>query len=88
MRGELKKKIPSWLPVTAAMVIPGSGHVLLGLPFRGLQILFFIGFFGFITYKLSGPDISIVGRFAGGLMVWVLSVVEIYSIKKKKSIRK
>lgn len=83
MRGELKEKMPYWLPVTAAMVIPGSGHVLLGFPFRGLQVLFFIGFFGFITYNLSGPDISIVGRFAGGLMVWVLSVVEIYSIKKK-----
>jgi len=74
-------------PVIAAMIIPGSGYVILGRPMRALQMLFFMGFFAFITYNLSGADISPVGRFAGGFAVWVLSVIEVQRMAKVKAVR-
>ncbi len=77
-------RLPAWVPVVAAIVIPGSGYVLLGVPSRGLQMLFFMGFLGFITFTLTDANISPVGRFAGGLAVWALSVVEISRLVKAK----
>jgi len=46
-------------------------------------MLFFMGFLGFITYKLTGHDISPIGRFAGGFAVWALSVIEVHRAAKK-----
>lgn len=84
MKKYAKKKLPFWFPVVATIIVPGSGYVLLGKPSRGLQMLFFMGFLGLVTFKLTGPDISPVGRFAGGFAVWVLSVVEVYRIAMVK----
>ena len=77
-------KLPRWLLILAASIIPASGHVLIGRPFRGLSFLFFMGFFAFITFQLTGNNISPIGRLSGGFAVWVLSVMEIYKITKKR----
>jgi len=81
----VKWKMPAWLPVIATIIIPGSGYVLLGKPMRSLQLLFFIGFFGFITYNLTDINISPIGRFAGGFAVWALSVVEVQRMVKLRN---
>lgn len=80
------RKVPFWFPIFAALVIPGSGYVLLGRPMRALQMLFFMGFFGFLTYRLSGMDISLIGRLAGAFAIWALSVVEVHRLAKLKSV--
>jgi len=82
----VNRKLPSWFPVFAAIVIPGSGYVILGRPMRALQMLFFMGFCGFITYRLSGMEISLIGRLAGAFAVWTLSVVEVHRLAKMRSI--
>lgn len=64
----------------AATIVPGSGHVILGRPKRGLIMVFWMILLGFLTSRFAGSDVSIVGRYAGGLAVWVLSVVDVHKI--------
>lgn len=73
-------RYPVWLAVLAAMAVPGSGHVLLGRSRRGLMFILWIFAFGYITFHLAGPGISLLGRWSGGIAVWVLSVLEVYRI--------
>lgn len=83
---QFEKKWAKWLPVVAALIIPGSGYVLLGKHARALQMLFFMCFLGFITFTLTSPDKSPVGRFAGGFAVWALSVIEVHKAVKLKKL--
>lgn len=65
------------MATAAAIVVPGSGHVLLGRPMRGLLLLFWMIVFAAITYQLAPANVSRIGRFSGGFAVWAISVVEV-----------
>lgn len=68
-----------------AMLIPGSGHVILGQPKRGLILLFWMVLLGFLTSRFAGPEVSIVGQYAGGLAVWILSVMDVHRLFRRSS---
>ena len=70
------------LVLGAAIVLPASGHVLLGLAGRGLQFLFFMVILGWVTTKFAPPDASFVGRHAGGVLIYALSVFDAYKIAR------
>lgn len=70
------------LVLGAAIVLPSAGHVLLRLPMRGLQFLFFMVVLGWITTKFAAPDVSFVGRHAGGFLVYALSIIDAYRIAR------
>lgn len=72
------------IPVLLAVLVPGSGHVVLGKPVRGLIFVFWIVFFGALTGKLAGPKASFTGSYAGGIAVWAISVVEVWRIAHRK----
>jgi len=74
----------AWWPVLAALIVPGSGYVLLARPMRGLIMIFWMCIFGFLTFHLTSANISVIGRYSGGIAVWVISVVEIYHITHKR----
>ncbi|MFA5863323.1 MAG: hypothetical protein WC975_01400 [Phycisphaerae bacterium] len=74
----------AWVAIASAVVVPGSGHVLLGRPMRGLMMLFWMVLFGFITFHLTTEKISLIGRFSGGLAVWAISVLEVCRITQKQ----
>jgi len=76
----------AWDPVLAAFVVPGSGYVLLSRPMRGLVMIFWMCIFGYITFHLSSDNISVIGRFSGGIAVWVISILEVYHITRNKLI--
>ncbi|WP_459930137.1 hypothetical protein [Desulfosporosinus burensis] len=78
--------MPYQIPIIAAMIIPGSGYLFLSRPMRGLVMLFWMCIFGYITFKLTSPDISVIGRYSGGIAVWVISVLEVYHIIRKERI--
>ncbi len=66
------------LVLLVAIVLPGVGQVLNNTPWRGLMMLFFMLMLGVITYNLAAPGVSVVGRFAGGLFVYAISVMDAY----------
>lgn len=72
--------LPPVVVLIAAFLVPGSGHVLLGRSLRGLVYLFWMIIMGYLTWQLSNPGISFIGRISGGLAVWVLSMLEVYRL--------
>ncbi len=67
-----------YLVLLIAIILPGVGQVLNQAPMRGLTMLFFMLVLGVVTFNLAGPDISIIGQFAGGLFIYALSVMDAY----------
>ncbi len=79
-RRALGAKRPRWqkgLILLSALVLPGSGHVFLGRPTRGLVMLFWMVIFGYLTFRLSPEGTRFIGKISGGLAVWALSVVDV-----------
>ena len=70
--------VPPLLVLAAAIVLPGSGQVLNRTPVRGLIFVFYIVLLGVVTYHLTTPDHSLVGRYAGGLFVYAISIMDAY----------
>ena len=83
-KGELKKPRPVWFVTLMAFVLPGSGQMLNGAPARGVIMQFGMVFGGYVTYQLTTPEISPIGRLAGGLLVWVFSIVDANGIANRR----
>lgn len=81
-KGPLKKPRPVWFVTLLAFVLPGSGQVFNGAPARGVIFQFGMVLGAFITYQLTTPEISPLGRMAGGLLVYVFSIVDAHGIAK------
>lgn len=65
-----------------AIVLPGSGQVFNREPHRGLIFLFFMFLLGAFTILTARPEVSIVGKLAGGLFVYAISVFDAYKRAK------
>ncbi|MCB2104020.1 MAG: hypothetical protein KDD81_05780 [Rhodobacteraceae bacterium] len=71
--------------LAATIVLPGTGHVLNRQPFRGLIFLFFMLLLGGFTLKTAAPDVSLVGKFAGGIFVYALSILDAYKTARVRA---
>jgi hypothetical protein len=67
-----------YLVLVGAVLLPGSGHVMLGVPTRGLVFLFFIILLGWVSVNLMPADASFVGKSIGGIFIYGLSVIDAY----------
>ena len=81
-KGALKKPRAVWFVTLMAFVLPGSGQVFNGAPARGVIMQFGMVFGAYVTYMLTTPDTSPLGRMAGGLLVYVFSIVDANGIAK------
>lgn len=61
-----------------AVVLPGAGQVANRMPVRGLIFVFYVILLGVVTYNLTTPEHSLVGRYAGGIFVYSISVLDAY----------
>ena len=68
----------------AAIVLPGSGHVMVGQPQRGFGFAFFALLLALVSWHTTTPEHSFVGRSAAGLFVWALSIPDAYRIARIK----
>jgi hypothetical protein len=76
--GPLKPPLsPKWVLLTA-ILLPGVGQLLNNAPLRGLLMIGFMLILGLITYNLAEPHISMVGKLAGGIFIYALSVMDAY----------
>jgi hypothetical protein len=72
------KPLSPRLVLVVAMILPGVGQVLNRQPVRGLIFLFFLLLLGGFTLKTAAPDVSVVGKFSGGLFVWAMAIYDAY----------
>ena len=79
-----KRPMNPLLVLALAIVLPGFGQVINREPYRGLIFLFFMFLLGCFTILTAKPEVSIVGKLAGGLFVYAISVFDAY---KKARIR-
>jgi hypothetical protein len=61
-----------------AVALPGAGHIAVREAQRGLVFACFVVLFSVITYMTTTPEQSFIGRHAGGLFVWALSIPDAY----------
>jgi len=73
-----KPPLHPWLVLAIAIFLPGVGQVANGTPLRGLTMLFFMGLLGSFTLLTTTPEHSFLGRYAGGLFVYAMSVMDAY----------
>jgi len=62
----------------AAVVLPGSGHVLQGRAQRGLLFLFFTVILGWVSGHIMPESATFIGRHIGGVFVYGVSVLDAY----------
>lgn len=79
-----RKPVQPLLILLLAIVLPGAGQVFNREPVRGLIFLFFTLLLGGFTLVTAKPEVSIVGKLAGGIFVYAISVFDAY---KKARIR-
>lgn len=82
----IKSAAGPYLVLAAATLLPGAGHVLVGEPRRGLTMQMFILLLAIITWHLTSPAQSLVGRLSGGLFVYALSVLEAYRLARLRAV--
>lgn len=80
----MKRPLQPLAVLALAIILPGSGQVMNREPFRGLIFLFFMFLLGGFTLLTAKPEVSIVGKLAGGLFVYAISIYDAY---KKARIR-
>ncbi|MEO6298322.1 MAG: hypothetical protein ABIV25_04035 [Paracoccaceae bacterium] len=72
------KPLNPYLVLIVALILPGVGQVLNRQSMRGLLFVFFIVILGGFTLKTAAADVSIIGKFAGGIFVWAMAVLDAY----------
>ena len=68
---------PKWV-LLIAILLPGMGQVVNNTPLKGLVMLSFMIILGLITFNLAQPHISMVGKLAGGIFIYALSIMDAY----------
>lgn len=76
--GKKPRLLHPYVVMLIALVLPGVGQVLNNMAARGVSMLFFIIILGWATYHTTTPEHSVLGRFAGGLLVYALSLLDAY----------
>ena len=71
-----------YLILVASLLLPSSGHVLLGLPQRGLMFLFFIITLGWVSTHIMPPTASFIGQHIGGVFIYGISIIDAYKIAR------
>ena len=74
----MRKPVEPVLVLIAAILLPGVGQVINQQPVRGFIFLFFLFLLGGFTFVTAAPDVSLVGKFAGGIFVWAMAILDAY----------
>ena len=65
-----------------APAIHGDRVSLLRVARRGLQFVFFMVILAWVTTKIASADASFIGRHAGGVLIYTLSILDAYRIAR------
>ena len=66
------------LVLLVSILLPGMGQVLNGMLVRAWIMIFFTLSLGVVSYHLTTPAHSFVGRHAGGFFIYAIMVMDAY----------
>jgi hypothetical protein len=75
---------PKWV-LLISIFLPGMGQVINNTPLKGLVMVCFMFILGLITFNLAQAHISMVGKLAGGIFIYALSILDAYYWAKYRS---
>jgi hypothetical protein len=75
---QIKAPLAPILVLLIAIFLPGMGQVINNTPIKGLVMICFMFILGLITFNLAQPHISMVGKLAGGIFIYALSIMDAY----------
>jgi urea transporter len=78
----MKQPLNPHLVLAVAILLPGVGQVLNRQPVRGLIFVCFAILLGAFTLKTAAPEVSFVGKIAGGLFVWAIAALDAYKVAR------
>jgi len=78
----MNRPINPHLVLALAILFLGAGHVAVGQTQRGFCFLLFTILFMVLSYLTTTPEHSFIGRHAGGLFIWALSIPDAYRLAK------
>ena len=81
----IKAPLAPILVLLIAILLPGMGQVINNTPIKGLVMLSFMLILGLITFNLAQPHISMVGKLAGGVFIYAISIMDAYYWAKYRS---
>ncbi len=61
-----------------AIALPGMGQIANNQANRGLLFAFTTVALGYVTSKYAAPDVSILGRYAGGFFIYAVAIMDAY----------
>lgn len=80
----LRPPLNPYVVLALAILMPGAGHVAIGQPQRGFGFAFFSLLFALLSWHTTTPEHSLIGRAAGGLFIWALSIPDAYRIARAR----
>jgi hypothetical protein len=80
----VSRPIHPLLVLAIALVLPGVGQVVNGQPRRGLVFVFYTLLLGVVTYLLAPSEASEIGRVAGGVFVYAISLLDAYQVAARR----
>lgn len=78
----MRKPLNPYLVLAIAIALPGVGQVVNRQPLRGLIFLFFTILLGAYTVKTAAPEVSMIGKYAGGIFVWAIAILDAYKVAR------
>lgn len=74
----IKAPLAPILVLLIAILLPGMGQVINNTPVKGLVMIAFMVILGLITFNLAEAHISMVGKLAGGIFIYAISIMDAY----------
>ena len=66
------------LVLIISILLPGMGQVINNTPVKGLVMICFMIILGLITFNLAQAHISMMGKLAGGVFIYAISIMDAY----------
>ena len=79
---ESRAPLHPYLVLLIAALAPGSGHWAAGNIQRGVMFAWFMFILGWISWRVTGPDHSLLGRLSGGILIYAISILDAYKLAR------